>query len=143
MAANGVASGHYRSLCGCRCSLAGFRTCDGLFGKFLRIYDLYHLACTSSSAFSPSSLRNSKLTFVFKKLLFYIRLSPTLLPTCPPSPHSLTFPPTARSQPTSKWASEKFTNAIHWVLVIASTALMIAGTIWAFLPGSGHDELET
>lgn len=143
MAANGIASGHHCSLCRYRCCFAGFRTCDGLFGKFFSVFDLYHLACTSSSA-SPSILAAKlKTNFHLKKLLFYIRLSPTLLPSCPLSPHSPISSPTAHSQPMSKWTSDRFTNTIHWVLVIASTALMIAGTVWAFLPGSGHDELET
>ncbi|OXG11840.1 solute carrier family 32 (vesicular inhibitory amino acid transporter) [Cryptococcus neoformans Tu259-1] len=44
MAANSIASGHHCSLCRYRCCFAGFRTCDGLFGKFFSVFDLYHLA---------------------------------------------------------------------------------------------------
>lgn len=67
------------------------------------------------------------LICIILPLLFYIRLSPTLLPSCPLSPHSPISSPTAHSQPMSRWTSDRFTNTIHWVLVIASTALMIAG----------------
>ncbi|OWZ54552.1 solute carrier family 32 (vesicular inhibitory amino acid transporter) [Cryptococcus neoformans A2-102-5] len=125
MAANSIASGHHCSLCRYRCCFAGFRTCDGLFGKFFSVFDLYHLA---SPILHPP----------VPPLLPSCPLSP-----CPLSPHSLISSPTAHSQPMSKWTSDRFTNTIHWVLVIASTALMIGGTVWAFLPGSGHGELET
>ncbi|WVQ77614.1 hypothetical protein IAR50_007302 [Cryptococcus sp. DSM 104548] len=59
-------------------------------------------------------------------LLFYIRLSPILLP--PSSP--------------TKARRARIVTLGQWVLVAGSVGLMIAGTVWAFLPGSGHGELD-
>lgn len=32
--------------------------------------------------------------------------------------------------------------AVHWAIVAASVVLMVAGTAWAFVPGSGHGGLD-
>ncbi|WVW80724.1 hypothetical protein I302_102710 [Kwoniella bestiolae CBS 10118] len=56
-------------------------------------------------------------------LLFYLKLAPRLDPTSESTP------------------SARLQKMIHWILVGICTALMIAGTVWAFLPGSGHGEL--
>jgi vesicular inhibitory amino acid transporter len=55
------------------------------------------------------------------QLLFHLRLAPKMLPTT---------------------SNGSFTRVVHWVLVVISVGLMIAGTGWAFIPGSGHGGLD-
>jgi vesicular inhibitory amino acid transporter len=53
------------------------------------------------------------------QLLFYLRLAPKMLGDTNP-----------------------YTRFIHWIMVIVSVILMIGGTTWAFIPGSGHGGLD-
>ncbi|TYJ51512.1 hypothetical protein B9479_007908 [Cryptococcus floricola] len=59
-------------------------------------------------------------------LLFHLRLAPTLFPPSSPS--------AARRA--------RLIALGQWVLVAGSVVLMVGGTVWAFLPGSGHGELD-
>jgi len=55
------------------------------------------------------------------QLLFHLRLAPKMLPTT---------------------SNSTISRIIHWVLMIISVGLMVAGTGWAFIPGSGHGGLD-
>ncbi|WWD07224.1 hypothetical protein V865_005321 [Kwoniella europaea PYCC6329] len=57
-------------------------------------------------------------------LLFQLKLAPHLIPS------------------TETSASGRLQKSGHWILVGICSLLMIAGTVWAFLPGSGHGGLE-
>ncbi|WVQ86288.1 hypothetical protein IAT38_008456 [Cryptococcus sp. DSM 104549] len=65
------------------------------------------------------------LICIILPLLFYIRLSPILIP----------------STTKHDWKT-RASSAGHWALVVLSVGLMVGGTVWAFLPGSGHGELD-
>ncbi|WRT70941.1 uncharacterized protein IL334_007940 [Kwoniella shivajii] len=64
------------------------------------------------------------LICIILPLLFYIRLAPRL-------------DPSTESTPSARWH-----RTAHWIMVGVCTVFMIAGTVWAFLPGSGHGELD-
>ncbi|WWC92562.1 uncharacterized protein L201_007521 [Kwoniella dendrophila CBS 6074] len=64
------------------------------------------------------------LICIILPLLFHMRLSSNLEPE-------------SESTTSAKW--QRF---FHWVLIGICTVLMVAGTVWAFLPGSGHGGLE-
>ncbi|WWD20902.1 hypothetical protein CI109_105380 [Kwoniella shandongensis] len=66
------------------------------------------------------------LICIILPLLFYLRLSPILL---------------QHENEKHDWR-KRVEKAGHWIMVIISIGFMIAGTVWAFLPGSGHGELE-
>jgi hypothetical protein len=55
------------------------------------------------------------------QLLFHLRLAPKMLPTT---------------------SNGSITRIVHWILVVISVGLMVAGTGWAFIPGSGHGGLD-
>ncbi|WWC64942.1 uncharacterized protein I303_107556 [Kwoniella dejecticola CBS 10117] len=61
------------------------------------------------------------LICIILPLVFYLRLAPRL---------------------NLSDAGRYSTTLGHWILVGVCSVLMIAGTVWAFLPGSGHGELE-
>ncbi|WVF67802.1 hypothetical protein IAT40_002563 [Kwoniella sp. CBS 6097] len=76
------------------------------------------------------------LICIILPLLFYLRLSPRLITRVSP-----------RSRPSQTIGNatkpgSTATRMAHWALVGISTVLMIAGTIWAFIPGSGHGEID-
>ncbi|WWC72826.1 uncharacterized protein I206_106790 [Kwoniella pini CBS 10737] len=66
------------------------------------------------------------LICIILPLVFYLRLAPRL----------------KSGVNTRRTGSDKWSAFGHWFLVVICTILMIAGTIWAFLPGSGHGELD-
>lgn len=123
--------------------LPGFGRVMAFLGSFSAFLICIILPVRLHLLHHPFSLRNSKLTSILKSSYSTSACPPLSFRLVPYRPIHPYPPPTAHSQPMSKWTSDRFTNTMHWVLVIASTALMIAGTVWAFLPGSGHDELET
>ncbi|KAK8850737.1 hypothetical protein IAR55_004657 [Kwoniella newhampshirensis] len=68
------------------------------------------------------------LICIILPLLFYLRLSPILL-----SDEDDQYATSRRRQ---------FEKIGHWIVVIVGSGFMVAGTVWTFLPGSGHGELE-
>jgi len=107
---------------------------NGVFGQFFGFLDLYHITCEFGLLFSVFVISHRSIVAIDVsrsnpvigaktdiQLLFYLRLAPTMLPAT---------------------ANRPSTRVIHWILVVISVGLMVAGTGWAFIPGSGHGGLD-
>ncbi|WVQ95434.1 hypothetical protein IAU59_002531 [Kwoniella sp. CBS 9459] len=83
------------------------------------------------------------LICIILPLLFYLRLSPRLVNHPRSRPRSQSHSRSATETETATADRDSTTSRMgHWALVGISTVLMIAGTVWAFIPGSGHGEVD-
>jgi hypothetical protein len=111
-------------LCGHGRGFAWIRPGHGVYGQFQQFSDLHYSACKSGVVGLGGHGPAPGWVGVYKlmgQLLFYLRLGPVLLPN--------------RKVERSEYVA-------HRALLAVSTAMMVAGTVWAFTPGSGHGELE-